>query len=308
MELSPIILFTYNRLAHTRNTIDALKKNELAAESDLIVFSDGPKTLLGAQKVNEVREYVRTITGFRSVKLVERDSNLGLGTNIVAGVTSVVNEFGRAIVLEDDLETSRYFLRFMNEAPRKYEHDDRVISVVGYIYNLPDSFPKNFFLRGADCLGWATWKRGWDLFEEDAEELRQTIKKNKWSKDFNFNGSYNYTQMLKDHSIGLINSWAIRWYGSAYIHGKLTLYPGSSLINHKGNDGTGTNYSEDTVLDVPLAETPVELYDIPVEENRDARRSFENFFRKHIKKDLIALLKFDLKRLRLRLGHFNKSK
>ena len=41
--LAPIILFVYNRPWHTRKTIEALQKNELADQSDLIIYSDAPK-------------------------------------------------------------------------------------------------------------------------------------------------------------------------------------------------------------------------------------------------------------------------
>ena len=84
--------------------------------------------------MEETRSYIRNITGFKSLRIIERDRNFGLANNIIDGVTSIVNEFGRIIVLEDDLLTSPYFLKFMNEALSLYEDEERVISVHGYIY------------------------------------------------------------------------------------------------------------------------------------------------------------------------------
>ena len=176
MVLSPITLFVYNRPWHTRQTVESLQKNELADESDLIVFSDGEKTGVRSQnpegiiinaddrrpttddRIKEVREYIKTINGFKSVRIVEREKNLGLANSIISGVTEVVNQYGRIIVLEDDMVTSPCFLRYMNDALDKYETDDRVICVHGYVFPI-DELPGTFFIRGADCWGCDMEKR-----------------------------------------------------------------------------------------------------------------------------------------------------
>lgn len=41
--LAPIILFVYNRPAHTRKTLEALRGANLSAQSHLYIFADGPK-------------------------------------------------------------------------------------------------------------------------------------------------------------------------------------------------------------------------------------------------------------------------
>jgi GT2 family glycosyltransferase len=168
MELAPIVLFTYNRPVHTKQTIDALLKNTLATDSDIIIFSDYPKTEKVVESVKQTREYLKTIKGFRSIKIIERNENFGLANNIIDGVTTVVNQYGKIIVLEDDLLTSPYFLRYMNEALMLYENEKDVVCIHGYIYPVKQKLPDTFFLRGADCWGWATWKHGWDIFNPDS--------------------------------------------------------------------------------------------------------------------------------------------
>jgi len=163
--LAPIVLFVYNRPWHMRQTIEALQKNELAEVSELFIFSDGPKSEADKEKVLEVREYIKTIPGFKSVTLIKRERNIGLAQSIITGVTDVINRYGRIIVLEDDMVTSPYFLKFMNEALEFYKDAEKVVCVHGYIYPIEAKLPETFFLRGADCWGWATWKRGWDLFD-----------------------------------------------------------------------------------------------------------------------------------------------
>ncbi|KKO18108.1 MAG: putative methyltransferase [Candidatus Brocadia fulgida] len=225
MELAPIALFVYNRPWHLRQTVESLNKNELAEFSELFVFSDGPKSEADKEKVLAVRKYIKTISGFKSVNIVEREQNLGLGNSIITGVTEIINRYGRIIVLEDDMISSPYFLRFMNEALEFYEDEERVASIHGYIYPLKTLLPETFFLRGADCWGWATWKRGWNLFETDGSKLLYELKKNNLLRKFDLNGTYPYTRMLKDQAKGKNHSWAIRWHASLFLKEKLTLYP-----------------------------------------------------------------------------------
>jgi hypothetical protein len=279
MKFAPIVLFTYNRPKHTKQTIEALQKNEYAAASDLIVYSDAPGSEGAVEGVEQTRLYLKSISGFKSVVLIEREENFGLANNIIDGVTDVINRYGRIIVLEDDLLTSPYFLTYMNEAMNMYENDNEVISVSGYVYPLKKKLPESFFIRNADCLGWGTWQRGWELFVKDGRRLLEEIKKNQLEKDFDFSGSYPFTGMLERQVNGRIGSWAIRWYASAFLKNKLTLYPGRSLIFHNGSDGSGTNCGASSEYDVELSETPIHLERIDTKENIDARKAFIYYFR-----------------------------
>ena len=276
---SPIVLFVYNRQDHTQRTIEALKKNKLANESDLIIFSDAPKTVTQAEKVGKVRAYIRQIEGFKSVTVVERETNLGLARSIIDGVTTIVGQYGRIIVLEDDLVTSPYFLTYMNEALEKYKDDDQVVSIHGYVYPVAQPLPEAFFLPGADCWGWATWSRGWACFNSNGQFLLDELKRRKLIQTFDFNCSYAYSKMLEGQIKGTNDSWAIRWYASAFLAGKLTLYPGRSLVHNIGNDSSGTHCGESSSLDSELSNTPISLSNISVQISKTGQRAFEHFFR-----------------------------
>jgi hypothetical protein len=278
MMLSPIVLFAYKRPHHTRRAIEALRCNELASQSRLIIYADGPKTSEDLNAVYETRCLLNKIDGFKSVNVVHRDRNWGLASSIINGVTDVVDKFGKVIVLEDDLVTSPYFLNYMNESLDLYEHDEPVISVHGYIYPLKQIPAETFFLLGADCWGWGTWKRGWECFNPDGRYLMKEIKRRKLVKAFNFNGTLDYFSMLSATARGRIDSWAVRWYASALLKDKLTLYPGRSLIRNIGTDSSGTHCRNTRQLDVELFMEPVRVWKIPIEENRLARSAFEGFF------------------------------
>ena len=281
MNLAPIALFVYNRLDHTEQTVSALKRNLLAEESDLFVFSDAPKNSSSDEKVKAVRGFISSTTGFKSLTIVERPHNLGLANSIIDGVTNLCNEYGQVIVLEDDIVTSPYFLKYMNDGLDYYRDEERVISIHGYIYPVKAKLPETFFLRGADCWGWATWKRGWDIFEPNGEKLLGQLKQRKLEKQFNFDGSYDYVRMLKDQILKKNDSWAIRWHASAFLNDRLTLYSGKSLVNNIGNDSSGTHSGSTYEYDVILNNNPVEIKQILIMENAVARGAIINFFFKN---------------------------
>ena len=173
---APIALFVYARPGHARRTVEALLNNSEASSSDLIVFSDAARTPDKEESVRLVREYISGIKGFRSLTVHHRPQNFGLAKSIIEGVTQVLADRERVIVLEDDLETSPYFLRYMNEALDRFAEEERVISVHGYVYPTEKTLPEAFFLRGADCWGWATWRRGWAQFNPDGQFLLDELR------------------------------------------------------------------------------------------------------------------------------------
>lgn len=278
-ETAPIALFAYNRPSHLQRTLESLAANDLAASSDLTVYSDGPRSNAHRDAVAGVREYLRTVSGFRSITVVERSENLGLARSIIAGVTEIVNRFGRIIVLEDDMITSPHFLRYMNEALDLYESEERVASVHGYVYPVAERLPETFFLRGADCWGWATWQRAWDLFEPDGRKLLAGLRQQGLLHRFDYNGTHGYARMLKDQIAGRNDSWAVRWYASALLSDRLTLYPGRSLVRNIGTDESGTHCDDTKVYETEVADVPLFLEKIPMEESPAALRAFEEYFR-----------------------------
>jgi hypothetical protein len=288
MKLAPITLFVYNRLYHAQETVDALRKNNLSNESDLIIYSDGWKDEKDSIKVEKVREYLKTIDGFKSITIIERTRNGGLANSIIVGVTEVINKYGKIIVLEDDIITSRYFLEYMNRGLDLYENEDKVISIHSYIYPVKGILPETFLIKGADCQGWATWKRGWDIFESDGKKLLKEINDKKLTREFNFSDSFPYSKMLKAQTKGKNSSWAIRWYASAFLKNKLTLYPRESLVYNIGFDGSGTHGGSGCVFNKTnqVENMKVEINKIEIKENLVAKKTMIDFF-KTIKEPLL---------------------
>lgn len=278
MTPAPIALFAYRRPDHTRRCLEALRANPEAARSELHVFSDGPKNAEAEAGVAAVRALLSDVPGFARVTVTARPANLGLARSIISGVTDIVGRHGRVIVVEDDLVTSPHFLAYMNGALDLYRDSEEVASIHGYIYPVKTALPATFFLKGADCWGWATWKRAWDHFNPDGTDLLAKLRSRGLTRAFDRNGTYPYTRMLEDQIAGRNDSWAVRWHASVFLAGRYTLYPGRSLVHNIGNDAQGTHSEATEIFDVNLADAPVDLRAIPVREEPAAAGAVEAFF------------------------------
>jgi hypothetical protein len=184
----------------------------LASESELFIYSDYPKDVAANDNVKEVREFIKTIQGFKSITIVERDKNWGLAASIIGGVTHIVNQYGKIIVLEDDIVTSPYFLTFMNGALDFYAETPEVWSVSGYVYPINAKGLRDaFFWRAMDCWEWATWENRWRYFEKNPDGLISKFTKRDIYR-FNINGTENIWEQVLSNKTGKINTWAVFWY------------------------------------------------------------------------------------------------
>ncbi len=275
---APIVLFAFNRPRHLQRTLDALTDNEFAAQSELFIYCDGPRGHKDQRQCAAVRKVAESARGFASVSLVMREKNWGLAANIIDGVGTVLERCERVIVLEDDHLTSPYFLRFMNEALDLYADDSKVASIHGWCF--PHSVsnpPATFFLRGADCWGWATWRRAWKIFNPDVQALLDELHRRKLEYAFNINGTYDYMGMLEKAALGKNASWAVRWLASAFLADMYTLYSSSSLIENIGADGSGTHTGASDVFQVRTATAPVPLAKQKVLEDKRMHEAFQRF-------------------------------
>lgn len=250
MNLAPIALFVYNRPAHARRTVESLLKNTLAAQSKLIIYSDAPKQLKNEDAVREVRAYLKTITGFQSISIVERDRNWGLANSIIDGVTSVINQYGRVIVLEDDLVASPHFLAYMNEAIRHYESDEKVFSIGAYNFPeqtvpIPSDYQWDTYASVRCCSwGWATWIDRWKRVDWNMGYYQTFMGDRGAQESFN-RGGPDMTQLLKMQYERRIDSWAIRFCYAHHANNMHCIYPTKTLVVNIGLDRSGVHCGAD---------------------------------------------------------------
>lgn len=252
---APIVLFAYNRPEHTARALRSLAAADMAESTDLIIFCDGPKeTPDDAERVAKVRAACRAATGFRSVRIEERERNMGLAANIIDGVGKVIGERGRVIVVEDDLTVSGFFLRYMNAALDYYDGRG-VFSVAGYSPELeiPKDYGVSTYMMHRNCSwGWATWRSRWEKVDWSVATFDTFIRDGRRRRAFNECGN-DLSPMLLRWKIGEINSWSIRFCYAGFLCGEPTVYPRKSLVRNGGADGSGTNVGATKRYDAPLA-------------------------------------------------------
>ena len=240
--LAPVVVFAYRRPDHIRSTLTSLMRCEGFEQSPVIVYCDGPRDIKETDSVMATRELARSMLG-EHAEYHFSEVNLGLSRSVIAGVSDVVGRFGRAIVVEDDLELSTSFLTFMNQALDRYANDESVFQVSGYMFDVPilKDTPSALFLPFTVSWGWATWKRAWDQFDPQATGW-EALRTNKvLRRRFNLDGTYDYATMLMRQMEGLRDSWAVRWYWTVFKANGLVLFPPISLVSNTGFDGSGTH-------------------------------------------------------------------
>jgi Glycosyl transferase family 2 len=249
--LAPIVFFAYNRPGHTRQTLEALRRNKLANESLLYIFIDGPKASATEQtiaKIEEMKKIAAEKQWCKEVRIIVAEKNKGLLRAIIDGVTKTVNEFGKLIVLEDDVLIAPGFLEYMNDALDFYEHTDKVMHISGYSRaDLREAAIKEptYFFYHTSCWGWATWKRAWDKFNPDPVVVKKAVSKKGNIHKLNMDGTFEFFWGLKAIAEGKYQSWNTIWHSVVFLNDGLCLHPTQSLVSNIGHDGSGVNCEPD---------------------------------------------------------------
>lgn len=253
-DYAPILLFTYKRLDTLKKTVTALQNNLFASDSRLFIFSDGAKEEKDTVAIIEVREYIRSINGFKDITIFESDRNKGLAPSIIDGVTMILETFEKVIVLEDDLITTPNFIAFMNKCLQKYQPIQNVFSISGYSFNLGHPLvgdDQAYFLNRGWSWGWGTWADRWDGVDWKVTDYKSFVKDKDGQKRFSAGGS-DLNKMLSKQMNGELNSWAIRWFYHQFKVSGLTLYPISSKVYNNGFDEFATHTNGSNKRYIPL--------------------------------------------------------
>lgn len=282
-ERAPIALFAYRRPEHLARCLASLAANPEARQTALVIYCDGPKSAADAKLVATTRDVARAAEGFTSVRVIASDVNRGLAASVISGVSEVLEWSDSVIVVEDDLVVSEDFLAYMNQGLELYRDEPKVVSIHGFLPRVREALPQSFFLRGADCWGWATWRRGWNTFNPDGSDLLRQLRSANEVDAFDFHGAYPYLEMLERQVRGEVDSWAIRWYASAFLAGQFTLHPGASLVTNIGMEGSGTHAGQHQGLNSTTHRLSLPLHRTPVVENTQARAAVGDALRGRVR-------------------------
>mgnify|MGYP001130808303 CR=1 FL=1 len=300
--LAPVALFTYRRPTHTQKVLEALASNSLAGESELFIFCDGAKGSEDYELVQRSRSIAKSRQWCKKIHIIEHATNLGLANSVIAGVTELCEKFGRVIVLEDDLVTSRYFLEYMNYALDAYADIDRVMQISGHMFsvNLSSIETDTFFLPFVTSWGWATWNRAWKSFDSRSENSSLIMMNSNIKHQFDLNGSYSYSNMLKAQLENKIDSWAIRWYLSVFVSNGLVLYPKDTFVENVGFDGSGTHCGESSNTTSLLSQKSISHFLPDVKVNEEVFDTLKSHLNQSNNRKLTDRLKSKLVKIKRR--------
>lgn len=258
MEIAPILLFSYKRVTPLQETVKALQNNFLAGDSELYIFSDGPKNEQEVESVNQIRAYLKTITGFKKVVINESEENKGLSNSIIDGVSSIINITGRVIVLEDDLLTTPNFLNYMNAGLNQYKHDKQIFSICGYSFDLGvdpnDKHTDAYFINRGWPWGWASWADRWNQVDWEMKEYQDFKKDRALQREFAKCGS-DANKMLENHMNNGLDAWDICWVFNQFKLKGLSLYPKYSKVYNNGFDEFATHTKGSFNRYIPVLDT-----------------------------------------------------
>lgn len=249
---APLVVFVYNRAEHTKKLLASVNSAKGADCTDLYIFSDGAKSSESEKDVAEVRNvinnFIENESRFKKIELIRSTENCGLANSIINGVTKIIKQYGKIIVLEDDLEVSVDFLEYMNGGLNYYKDNQSIWSISGYTLPLKslENYRHDIYVALRGCSwGWATWLDRWEKVDWEVKNyntikfnLKKRLDFGRWGRDMPF--------MLDANVYGMNHSWAIRWCYSSFQYKQYTVYPKESRVINKGTDGSGTNYTSTT--------------------------------------------------------------
>lgn len=242
-EYSPIVLFVYKRLDHVIKTVTALRANPEAEQSVLYVFSDAAASAADSDGVRAVRKYIKDLSGFKEVVVIERETNWGIERSEIDGVSFTINKHGKVIVVEDDLEVCDQFLYYMNQGLQEYKDDKSVYTITGYSFLKTDAANDGVYgyTRSFCAWGWGTWLDRWQHFKEtvDKRDVR-FVMAHKTALDNGQDFSYLFMHQYKYDKL----TWDVAWYYSCFANGGLTVFPYNTMVNNIGMDGSGVHYKD----------------------------------------------------------------
>lgn len=260
--------------------LDGLSRCEEFKSSPIYVFCDGPKQEADREAVYMTRQTIRDHIKY-GAEIIEAKQNKGLARSIINGVTTLTEQFGRVIVVEDDLNVSPFFLQYMNSALDRYKEIDAIKQISGYMFPAQlDTKDDAVFLPFTTSWGWATWKRAWDSFDPNMSYYHTLAQDPALRKAYDFNGTSNQFKMLTQQKDGKLDSWAVRWYLSVFRQAGLVLHPTQTLVSNFGFDGSGTHSTKQAQIELTFNDKPVTNWPEEVEINQVVFNAIQSHLRR----------------------------
>lgn len=268
-----IVIFAFNRPDLLQHTLIALADNDLADKASVTCFCDGPRHEKDESGTRAVRELAKKAQGFAAVEVVERPKNMGCAASIIDGLTEMFRLHERLIVIEDDIVTSPYALRFLSEGLDRYADNEKVFNIAAWTpphiaRNLPAEYPYDVYaIPRLNCWGWASWRDRFQDIDWSVKDYQIFKNSPQLRKAFNAGGD-DLSLMLDDQMQGKIDAWGIRADYARFKKNMLGINPVRSYALNIGM-GSGTHTTTATTYwdsDISLAmEHPRFMEDVSID-------------------------------------------
>lgn len=266
--LSPIALFLYRRDEALPDKLANWRRMRGFAEAPKYIHIDGAKTDADRTSVASVRKQIED-ADLPNTQIIARTRNYGARRNIVTGVTDVLRKHDRVIVMEDDLHFGPATLDWFNAGLRAYADTPRVMHIAAQMYDVPRIAKKGraVFFYHPTVSGWATWRRAWSHYDDQAPAARAFLESRAGRRHFEVGGAMRYSQMLRQADASESDAWDIYWHAAVIAANGLTLNPPIGYVRNEGpRIGKATHGQRTAWLLPPLSfTTSMDLPDLPPE-------------------------------------------
>lgn len=233
----PVLITVYDRLVHFKKCIESLQQNAICKNTIIYIASDAAKDSSRSEKIQSVRNYIKTITGFKDVILLDWKENKGQLRSMKDARDLIFQKYDGYIFLEDDNIVSPYFLDYMNHNLNYWKEDSRILYVCGYMY--PVNFASKYdsvFLKEFNAWGVGYWKNKFtDVYSFDSDFFFKNSETLKLMKKFSNTSYY----------ILMSDLFYKKYYGDGRCAFNLiykdafAIFPRKSLVKNIGQDGSG---------------------------------------------------------------------
>lgn len=234
---TPILFLIFNRPEITQSVFEEIKNQK---PTHLYVAADGarPNVIEDLEKCTATRQLVMDgIDWDCEVKTLFRDKNLGCGVAVAEAITWFFENVEQGIILEDDCLPHPSFFEYCKSLLERYKEEEKVYAIGGT--NLQNGNQigdaSYFFSNYAYVWGWASWRRAWNSYDFNLEQLEKFKEKKMIKKIDNRTVFKNYwISVFEKVANKEIDTWDYQWTFALWNRSGVSVVPNVNLISNIG--------------------------------------------------------------------------
>ena len=246
---TPVLLIAWRRPQMLRKVIDSLR---IVAPKIMFIACDGPnENRVGeAEKVAATRAVISHYIDWPcDMHYLYSDINQGCRLGVSRAISWFFSNVDEGIILEDDCIPVPRFFYLCQNLLHEYRNDWRVASIGGH--NPVKTVERSndiIFSRYFECWGWATWKRAWNVYDDQMKVLGLESQRCRLEDCFTTPGEvYFWTQLAKQLLVtDKPSSWAYRFQMCCVANNMVHAISKISLVENIGFGPDSTNCIEES--------------------------------------------------------------